>query len=64
MDAKSNEPLISIDPRYFRPTEVELLLGDPALPFGEYHRTMSHSLYDVNRNEGGTEFSVGELPCC
>jgi GDPmannose 4,6-dehydratase len=30
LDAKSNQPLVSIDPRYFRPTEVELLLGDPA----------------------------------
>jgi GDPmannose 4,6-dehydratase len=30
MDAKSNQPLVSIDPRYFRATEVELLLGDPA----------------------------------
>jgi GDPmannose 4,6-dehydratase len=30
MDAKSNQPLVSIDPRYFRPTEVEQLLGDPA----------------------------------
>jgi GDPmannose 4,6-dehydratase len=29
MDAKSNQPLVSIDPRYFRPTEVEQLLGDP-----------------------------------
>jgi GDPmannose 4,6-dehydratase len=30
VDAKSNQPLVSIDPRYFRPTEVELLLGNPA----------------------------------
>jgi GDPmannose 4,6-dehydratase len=30
MDAKSKQPLVSIDPRYFRPTEVEQLLGDPA----------------------------------
>jgi GDPmannose 4,6-dehydratase len=30
MDTKSNQPLVSIDPRYFRPTEVEQLLGDPA----------------------------------
>jgi GDPmannose 4,6-dehydratase len=29
MDPKSNQPLVSIDPRYFRPTEVEQLLGDP-----------------------------------
>ncbi len=25
-----NKPIIRIDPRYFRPTEVETLLGDPA----------------------------------
>jgi GDPmannose 4,6-dehydratase len=30
MDKKSNQPLVSIDPRYFRPTEVEQLLGNPA----------------------------------
>ena len=28
-DASSGKPIISIDPRYFRPTEVEFLLGDP-----------------------------------
>src|SRR5581483_1743624 len=28
--AKSGRPVVRIDPRYFRPTEVELLLGDPA----------------------------------
>ena len=27
-DAKSGAELVRIDPRYFRPTEVELLLGD------------------------------------
>ncbi len=26
---RSNEPLVEIDERYFRPTEVELLIGDP-----------------------------------
>jgi GDPmannose 4,6-dehydratase len=30
MDKGSNQTLVSIDPRYFRPTEVEQLLGDPA----------------------------------
>jgi GDPmannose 4,6-dehydratase len=29
-DAASGETLVAIDPRYFRPTEVELLLGDPS----------------------------------
>lgn len=29
-DADSGETLVKIDPRYFRPTEVDLLLSDPA----------------------------------
>jgi GDPmannose 4,6-dehydratase len=29
IDAKSGKTLIEIDPRYFRPAEVDLLLGDP-----------------------------------
>ena len=30
VDDKSGEILVRIDPRYFRPTEVDLLLGDPS----------------------------------
>jgi GDPmannose 4,6-dehydratase len=30
VDAKSGRTLVDIDPRYFRPTEVELLIGNPA----------------------------------
>jgi GDPmannose 4,6-dehydratase len=29
IDAATGEVLVEIDPRYFRPTEVELLIGDP-----------------------------------
>ncbi len=29
IDTKSGQVLVVIDPRYFRPTEVDLLLGDP-----------------------------------
>jgi GDPmannose 4,6-dehydratase len=29
-DARTGDILVSIDPRYFRPTEVDLLIGDPA----------------------------------
>jgi GDPmannose 4,6-dehydratase len=29
IDAKSGQILVEIDPRYFRPTEVDILLGDP-----------------------------------
>jgi GDPmannose 4,6-dehydratase len=30
VDAKTGATLVEIDPRYFRPTEVDLLLGDPS----------------------------------
>lgn len=30
IDRRTNRVLIEIDPRYFRPTEVDLLLGDPS----------------------------------
>jgi GDPmannose 4,6-dehydratase len=30
VDARSGRVLVQIDPRYFRPTEVDLLLGDPS----------------------------------
>ena len=29
-DAKTGQALVAVDPRYFRPTEVEQLIGDPA----------------------------------
>jgi GDPmannose 4,6-dehydratase len=41
-DAKSGEVLVEVDPRYFRPTEVDLLLGDPTKArekLGWRHRT-------------------------
>ena len=46
-DAASNEILIEIDPNYFRPTEVDLLLGDPGKArsrLGWRHRTGFHEL--------------------
>lgn len=30
VDAKSGKVIVEVDPRYFRPTEVETLLGDPS----------------------------------
>jgi GDPmannose 4,6-dehydratase len=30
VDARSGKVLVEVDPRYFRPTDVELLIGDPA----------------------------------
>ncbi|RYE07439.1 MAG: GDP-mannose 4,6-dehydratase [Hyphomicrobiales bacterium] len=39
---KTGRPLVQIDPRYFRPTEVDLLIGDPSKAFnklGWRHKT-------------------------
>ena len=30
MTLTSNQVLVEVDPRYFRPTEVDLLVGDPS----------------------------------
>jgi GDPmannose 4,6-dehydratase len=41
-DARTGEVLIEVDPRYFRPTEVDLLLGDPGkahAKLGWQHKT-------------------------
>jgi len=41
-DAKTGKILVEVDPRYFRPTEVDLLLGDPTKArekLGWQHRT-------------------------
>ena len=36
VDAKTGRVLVEVDPRYFRPTEVDLLIGDP----GKAHRKL------------------------
>src|SRR4029079_836917 len=42
-DSKTGRTLIRIDPHYFRPTEVDLLLGDPSKAFAKlgWKRTTS-----------------------
>src|SRR5258705_9511316 len=42
LDGKTGQPLVLIDPRYFRPTEVDHLLGDASKArskLGWHHRT-------------------------
>ena len=63
VDAGSGAVLVRIDPRYFRPTEVDLLLGDPAKAkarLGWSHTTGFRDLVaemvqaDMARAAGGT----------
>lgn len=47
IDAKTGKILVKVDPRYFRPTEVDLLLGDPRKAhqkLGWRHTTSFHEL--------------------
>ncbi|SDR47108.1 GDP-mannose 4,6-dehydratase [Pseudovibrio sp. Tun.PSC04-5.I4] len=49
INVESGETLVRIDPRYFRPTEVELLLGDPTKAYkvlGWKHTTAFKQLVD------------------
>ena len=45
MDAKSGRTVVRVDARYFRPAEVETLLGDPSRAEAElgWRRTVSFS---------------------
>jgi GDPmannose 4,6-dehydratase len=65
VDAKSGEILVKIDPRYFRPTEVDALLGDarkahqrlgwrPSIGFDEIVREMVDA--DLQRIEDARSF--------
>lgn len=49
VDAESGDTLVRIDPRYFRPTEVDFLLGDPAKAkreLGWVHKTKFKELVE------------------
>jgi GDPmannose 4,6-dehydratase len=55
-DAASGRCLIEIDPRYFRPTEVDLLLGDPS----KAHRVLGWS-HETTARELATEMVRADL---
>ena len=71
VDAATGQVLVRIDPRYFRPTEVDLLLGDPSkakaklgwqhtTPFRQLVRDMvaaDMTLFKENRNPALTNIS-------
>ncbi|CAO3460122.1 GDP-mannose 4,6-dehydratase (EC 4.2.1.47) [Azospirillum argentinense] len=49
IDADTGDVLIEIDPRYFRPTEVDLLLGDPSKARDKLGWTHATSFSDLVR---------------
>jgi GDPmannose 4,6-dehydratase len=68
LDADSGQVLVEIDPRYYRPTEVDLLIGDatrarqklgwaPRISFAEMVREMVRSDLQVVAEEGSNHVS-------
>ena len=67
IDTKTGKTIISINPRYFRPTEVDLLLGDPTkaketigweaeIKFAELAKLMTKADYELLKNGGTIQF--------
>jgi GDPmannose 4,6-dehydratase len=47
VDAKSGRAVVRVDPRYFRPTEVETLLGDPSKAKARLGWKLEHSFEEL-----------------
>lgn len=65
IDAKTGKTLVEVDPRYFRPTEVDILLGDPSKAeraLGWKRRvsfeTLVRKMVDYDMNVVGRECAV------
>ncbi|MCP4130482.1 MAG: GDP-mannose 4,6-dehydratase [bacterium] len=56
----TGEVVVEVDPRYFRPTEVELLLGDPTKAKEKLGWEPKHSLKDLVRDMVGTDLMEAE----
>ena len=68
VDAASGKVLVEIDPRYFRPTEVDLLIGDPSKAhqkLGWRHRTafpdLVAEMVDADLKTIAREHAAGRL---
>lgn len=66
-DKKTNKCLIEIDPKYFRPTEVDLLLGDPTKAnreLGWYPKTKFQDLVKMMVNSDFELYKSGKDVHC
>jgi GDPmannose 4,6-dehydratase len=69
IDGRSGDVLVRVDPRYFRPTEVDLLLGDPSKArrvLGWHHKVTFPELVSEMVNSDleviAKEFQMSERP--
>jgi GDPmannose 4,6-dehydratase len=60
-DAESGKCIVTVDPRYFRPAEVETLLGDPSKAKQKLGKTSFHTLVHEMMQEDLKSAQRGEL---
>ena len=60
VDAKTGKVLVAVDPQYFRPTEVELLLGDATKAREKLGWTPRHSLEDLVKDMMANDLAEAE----
>lgn len=59
-DTSTGKVVVQVDPRYFRPTEVDLLLGDPSKAREKLGWTAKHSLSDLVRDMMDADLAAAE----
>jgi GDPmannose 4,6-dehydratase len=60
VDAKTGRVLVKVDPRYFRPTEVETLLGDPSKAKAKLGWKLEHSFDDLVREMVASDLEIAK----
>ncbi len=58
VDAKNGRAVVKVDPRYFRPTEVETLLGDPSKARAILGWKLEHSFEDLVREMVASDLEI------
>jgi GDPmannose 4,6-dehydratase len=58
IDAKTGRVIVKVDPRYFRPTEVETLLGDPSKARKQLGWTPEHTFQDLVREMVASDLEI------
>ena len=58
-----NKPIIRIDPRYFRPTEVETLLGDPSKAKAKLGWTPEISVQEMCKEMVAEDLAMANKTC-
>jgi GDPmannose 4,6-dehydratase len=58
IDVKTGNVVVMVDPRYFRPTEVETLLGDPSKAKSVLGWAPEHTFHDLVREMVASDLEI------